>query len=37
MDKITVGELLALYNTIGMTVNINDGHVISITHEEVAK
>ena len=34
MDRITVGELLALYYGVGMTAEINDGHVISITYEE---
>lgn len=34
MDKITVGELLALYYGVGMTVEINDGHLIRVSCEE---
>jgi hypothetical protein len=33
MDKITIGELLALYYAVGMTAEINDGKVVRIDYE----
>jgi hypothetical protein len=33
MDKITVGELLALYYAVGMTAEINDGHIVRVDYE----
>ncbi len=35
MNKnVTVGELMSLYETIGMTVEINDGQITDVNYEE---
>ena len=33
MDRITVGEMLKIYATIGMVAIINDGQLVRITYE----